>query len=378
VYGFFGFSKKLTALNHEKREGTDMKQLLCVRRIQGMACVALAFFFAVGATLGAGVVEAQSVKDAAAFYKGKNLTFIVPYTPGGGYDMYSRLIAPFLQKYTGARVIVRNMPGGGGLLGVNQTYNAPPNGLTIGIQNCVGSITNQLTKVKGVRYDLAKFSWLGRIAVNLRVLVMRKGSDITSVQKLMDAKRTVKIGATGLGGSTYVDAVITKKVLNLPVEVIHGYDSSSEVDLGMLRGEIEGQWGSYSSRLKMIKAGEQFVVLQSGAKGKRDPRLSDIPTFFEVAPSEKGKRILSTLAGMHETARPLAGPPGIPQERLEYLREAFDKAMHDPDFLEKAEKGRRPLNYLSGEEMLTLVKGVIEIPEEDIKQIFIQAIKGSI
>ncbi len=355
-----------------------MKQLPFARSFRRTTFGALVFFFAVGLTLGVGAVDAKSAKDAAAFYKGKVLTFIVPYTPGGGYDVYSRILAPSLEKYTGARVIVRNMPGAGGMLGVNETYNAPPNGLTIGIQNCVGSITSQLTGVKGVRYDLTKFSWIGRMAVNLRVLVMRKDSDITSVQKLMDAKRTVKIGATGLGGSTYVDAVITKRVLNLPTDVIHGYDSSSKVDLGMLRGEIEGQWGSYSSRLKMIKAGEQFVILQSGDKGKRDPRLPDIPTFFEVAPSEKGKRILSTLAGMHETARPVAGPPGIPQERLEYLRAAFHEAMHDPDFLAKATKARRPLNYLPGEEMLKLVKSVLEIPEEDIKQIFIQAIKGSI
>ncbi|MFQ5841377.1 MAG: Bug family tripartite tricarboxylate transporter substrate binding protein [Thermodesulfobacteriota bacterium] len=357
-----------------------MKRLVSrgsLRRIIYVSLVLL-FAMAVGATLGPKTVEAKSKKDAAAFYKGKYLTFIVPYKPGGGYDVYSRILTPYLEKYTGTRVIVRNMPGAGGMLGVNEVYNAPANGLTIGIQNCVGSVTSQLTGVKGVRYDLTKFSWIGRVAINLRVLVMRKDSDITNVQKLINAKRTVKIGATGLGGSTYVDAVITKKVLNLPTEVIHGYDSSTEVDLGMLRGEIEGQWGSYSSRLKMIKAGEQFVILQSGDKGKRDPRLPDIPTFFEVAPSEKGKRILSTLAGMHETARPVAGPPGIPQERLEFLREAFYKAMHDPGFIKKAKKAKRPLNYLSGEETLKLVKSVLEIPEEDIKQIFIQAVKGSI
>jgi tripartite-type tricarboxylate transporter receptor subunit TctC len=306
IYWSPGFPKKLViSLIQREKEGIGMKELLFVGRFKRIVYGGLVFFFAAGVTLGVKTAEAQS-KKPAAFYKGKVLTFIVPYTPGGGYDVYSRILAPYLEKHTGARVIVRNMPGAGGMLGVNETYNAPPNGLTIGIQNCVGSITNQLTGVKGVRYDLTKFSWIGRMAVNLRVLVMRKGSDITSIQKLMNAKRTVKIGATGLGGSTYVDAVITKKVLNLPIDIVHGYDSSSEVDLGMLRGEIEGQWGSYSSRLKMMKAGEQFAILQSGAAGKRDSRTPDIPTFFEVASSEKGKRILSTLAGMHETARPIA------------------------------------------------------------------------
>lgn len=340
---------------------------------------ALVLFFAIvlGVTLGLNTVDAKSQKDAAAFYKGKNLTFIVPYTPGGGYDVYSRILAPFLEKYTGARVIVRNMPGAGGILGVNEVYNAPPNGLTIGIQNCVGSITSQLSAVKGVRYDLTKFSWIGRMATNLRVLVMRKGSPYKSVQQLLSATKPVKIGATGLGGSTYVDAVITKQALNLPVEVIHGYDSSSEIDLGLLRGEIDGTWGSYSSRLKMIKAGEQFVILQSGDKGKRHSLLPDIPTYFEAVSSEKAKRILATLSGMHETARPIAGPPGISKERLEFLRQAFEKTMHDPEFIKKAKKAKRPLNYLSGEEMLKLVKNVMEVPK-DIKEIFIKAVEGSI
>jgi len=343
------------------------------RIMRGALVLVLAI--AIGGTLGLKPVEAKS--DAAAFYKGKNLTFIVPYTPGGGYDVYSRILAPFLEKYTGARVIVRNMPGAGGILGVNEVYNAPPSGLTIGIQNCVGSITSQLTGVKGVRYDLTKFSWIGRMATNLRVLAMRKGSDIKTIEELINAKRNVKIGATGLGGSTYVDAVITKKALNLPTDIIHGYDSSSEVDLGMLRGEIEGQWGSYSSRLKMIKAGEQFVILQSGDKGKRHSLLPDIATYFEAVSSEKDRRILATLSGMHETARPIAGPPGISKERLEFLRQAFEKAMHDPEFIKKAKKAKRPLNYLSGEEMLKLVTSVMEIPK-DIKEIFIKAVEGSI
>ena len=173
-----------------------------------------------------------------------------------------------------------------------------------------------------------------------------------------------------------MDAVITKVALNLSLNVIHGYDSSKEMDRGMLRGEIEALWGSYSSRRKMVKAGEQFIILQSAKK--KTPKLSDVPSWFEVAPTERGKKILTVLTSMHETGRPVAGPPGIPGDRLKYLREAFDKAMKDPKFLKDAKKTKRRLAYLSGEEMGALAKGALIIKDEDIKKLFIKAIKGSI
>jgi len=326
--------------------------------------------------IGAVDASAESQAEVAAFYKGKNLNFIVPYKPGGGYDTYSRILRPYLEKHTGARVVVRNVPGAGGLLGVNETYTTSANGLTIGIQNAVASVTNQMSEIEGVRYDFTKFSWVGRMATNVRALAVRKGSSYKTIQDLINAKEKVKMGATGLGGSTYVDAVITMKALGFPAEIIHGYDSSKEMDMGMLRGEIEILWGSYSSRRKMVKAGEQFIILQSGKKRSSD--LPDTPTWFEVAPSEHAKKILTVLTAMHETGRPIAGPPGIPGDRLQFLREAFYKAMHDPDFLKDAKKAKRVLSYLSGEEMEQLAKESMIIEDENIKQMFIDAIKGSI
>jgi len=336
----------------------------------------LILVIAVGAVLGTNPVEAKSQKDAAAFYKGKNLTYVVPYRPGGGYDAYSRLLAPYLEKYTGARVIVRNVPGAGGMLGVIELYKAPANGLTIGIQNAVASVANQLSGIKGANYDLTKFSWIGRVTTNPRVLAMRKKSPYKTIQALQGSKKLVKIGATGLGGSTYVDAVITKQALNLPMEIIHGYDSSPEIGMGMLRGEIEGTWGSYGSHLSMLESGEEFLILQNGKK--RYQAIPDIPTWFEVAPSEKAKRILSTLDAMHQVGRPIAAPPGIPKERLEFLREAFDKAMHDPRFIKDAKKSKRVLDYLSGKDMEALARASLEIPEKEIRTLFIKAIKGEI
>lgn len=318
---------------------------------------------------------ATAAGDGAEFYKGKTINFIVPYKAGGGYDTYSRLLAPALEKHTGARVIILNHPGGGGLLGVNEVFTAKPDGLTIGIQNAVAAVTNQVAGVEGVQYDMTKFSWLGRLATNPRVLAMRSGSDYLSIEKLLAAKEPVKLGATGLGGSTYVDTVITRDALGLPIEVVHGYDSSKEIDMGILRKEVDGCWGSYSSRAKRVKNGEQVIILQSGKK--RHPKLPDVPTWFEIAKTEKGKRLLTVLEASHGVGRPVAGPPGIPAERLAFLQQAFDKAAHDEEFLKAAKKAKTPVDFLSGPEMAQLAEEALVLPE-DVKKTFIQAIKGDI
>ena len=345
-------------------------------RIMVPGAMALVLVLTVALSLTVATATTVQAADPAGFYKGKNLVLVVPYKPGGGYDTWGRLLAPYLSKYTGARVIVKNMPGAGGMLGINEVYNAAPNGLTINIQNAVACVTNQIADVKGVRYDLLKYSWIGRTTTDRRVLAMRKGATVKTIQDLINSKQPIKIGATGLGGSTYVDAVITKKALNLPIEIIHGYDSSSEVDLGLLRGEIDGTYGSYSSRLKMVKGGEQFIILQSGSE--RGAELAEIPTWFEVAPSDKAKEILAVLDAMHATGRPLAAPPGVPADRIAYLRQAFDKTMQDPDFLKSAAKAKREVDYLSGKDMEKLVQTSLNISDPEIKKIFVDAIKGDI
>ena len=315
-----------------------------------------------------------SLKDAAKFYKGKNLAFIVPNKPGGGYDTYCRLLAPYLSKYTGANVIVKNQPGAGGLLAVNGVYESRPDGLKINIQNTMASVTNQLVGLEGVRYDLLKYSWLGRITTDRRVLAMRKNSPVKTFEALMKSSQVIKLGATGVGGSTYVDAVITKEALNLPVEVVFGYDSSPEVDLGLLRGEIDGTYGSYNSRLGMVKAGEQFLVLQSGRD--RASYIPDVPNWFEFAKDDRAKKLLKALNGLHETGRTVSTTPGIPPERLAFLRQAFEKSMNDPEFISDAKKAKRDLDFLSGDDVLQLMNDVLNIDDPQIKKIFVNAVKG--
>lgn len=317
--------------------------------------------------------------DAASFYKGKKMSFIVPYDPGGGYDEYARMIAPFIEKYTGAKIEINNMPGAGGMKGVNELYVAPNDGLTIGIINGSAMITNQLAKISGVKYDLGKLGYLGRMVSDPRVLVVSTKSPYKTFEDMMNSQTTIKLGATGLGGSTYVDAVIMAKAFDLNQNVIHGFDSSSLVDQAIQRGEISGMWGSWGSRQKAVKNGEVRVVLQS--EKNRLPDIPDIPTVYEMAQKTKDPaatlEIIKYWAALNDVGRPVAAPPGVQPDRLKFLQDVFEKAMNDPDLLAVAKQGSRDLGYVSGAEMAQIAQDATQMPPE-IEQLFVKAIKGEL
>ncbi|MBT8100263.1 MAG: hypothetical protein KJO82_10955, partial [Gammaproteobacteria bacterium] len=142
-------------------------------------------------------------EGVAAFYDGRVIKWIIPYSPGGGYDEYGRMIAPYLEKYTGARVDIINLPGAGGMRGVNELFNSTPDGLTIGTMNGSALVMNELAGMRGADYKIAEFAYLGRLVADRRVLVIALDSGYTSFEDLWKLGKQVKIGATGLGGSTY-------------------------------------------------------------------------------------------------------------------------------------------------------------------------------
>ncbi len=315
----------------------------------------------------------------AAFYDGKNIRWIIPYNPGGGYDEYARLISPYLEKYTGARVDIYNMPGAGGLRGANELFGAPKTGLTIGLLNGSAMVTNELAGLRGADYKISDFEFLGRIVSDTRVLVVSLDSGYETFEEIWQAGEEVKIGATGLGGSTYVDAVIANKAFDLQLNVIHGFGSSSVVRQAMLRGDIIGAWGSWGSALDAVDEGRHKIVLQSGVERMAD--LANVPTAFEMAEKtadpEYTRAILTAWEALHAVGRPVAMPPGTPPDRIQFLREAFEKALHDPELIAKAQESGRLISYASGEEMTKLVSDATNLPD-NIRQVFIGAVKGEL
>lgn len=355
-----------------------MIKFVFLRRVYAaMLATILALSILAGCSPGDG--GSAAAQTPAEFYKGKSIRWIIPYSPGGGYDEYARLIAPYLEKYTGARVDIVNLPGAGGMRGANDLFNAPKNGLTIGLINGSALVANELAEMRGAEYRIAEFDYLGRIVADRRVFSVTLDSGFDAVEDVWDAGSDVKIGATGLGGSTYLDAVLINEAFNLDLNIVHGFDSSSVVRQAMLRGNIVGTWGSWGSAVDSVGDGAHRILLQSGRERSKD--LADIPTALELADrttnSERTERILSAWETLHEVGRPLAAPPGTQPDRLAYLREAFRQTMNDPELLEKSANLNRTLNYASGEEMQRVIRASIEMPE-DLKLLFVKAIRGEL
>jgi tripartite-type tricarboxylate transporter receptor subunit TctC len=280
------------------------------------------------------------------FYKDKLVTIVVPFNPGGGFDQYPRLAQAVLQKnLPGTSVIVQNRPGAGGIVGTNHLYRVKPDGLTLGFCNIAGLVFATVTSEPGVAYDINKFSWIGRVYAEPRALIVSARSPVNSIDDLRKLGRPVKMSTTGIGSDDYYLGLILFKALGLPLLSAAGYGGSQESNLAVLRGEVDCTLSSLSAVESGIVAGELkliFLLAESPVKGyEKVPLARDL-----VEESQRG--ILEAILHVIALERSFVGPPGIPPERLAYLRQAFDKTFSDPEVVDRLRKAKRGVEWLNG------------------------------
>jgi len=341
--------------------------------------IALALYIGQSGKFRARVTSSNTPEDVASFFAGASLKWIIPNNPGGGYDEYARLISPYFEKYSGTHVHLHNIPGSGGMRALSELYSAPADGLTIGLINGVGMVTSQIAAISNSDYQINALSFLGRVTTDTRVLTLSAQSQYQSFSDILKAEAPVKIGATGFGGSTYVDAVISRDLFDLNMNIIHGFNNSSALRLAMLRGDIDGAWSSLGSVIDAVAAGQIRLVLQ--AEKTSMATLPDVPTVFEFLDKTTdpvlAQNILNAWVALHAVGRAVAAPPGLPAVKLQFLREAFSQAMNDPQFLADAVIARRSINFTSGAELELLLTDLLAIPA-DIQQIFIQSVRSEL
>jgi tripartite-type tricarboxylate transporter receptor subunit TctC len=298
------------------------------------------------AAIAAGPACAQNGAD---FYKGKTVTYIAATSPGGGYDLYGRLVAEFMQKHLpGSTFVVKNVPGAGHLVGANTIYASKPDGLTIGIFN-TGLIYNQVLGAAGVKFDLGKMSWVGKAASDPRVITIGAQSPIKSLKDLQTSKETVNFAVGGVGSATYIESMMLTNVLKLPVKVLTGY-SGGDDQMAVRRGEITGSVASRSSWEQFVKNGYGKFIAQIGGS------QTDVPQLATMVDDPTAKAVTALIQSQGDIGRLTAGPPGIPQDRLDALRAAYKAAMEDKELLAKAEKLQIPIDPLYGDDVLNRVK----------------------
>jgi tripartite-type tricarboxylate transporter receptor subunit TctC len=318
------------------------------------------------AALGMGLGLALAVPSSAApadanYFKGKTVTYIVATGAGGGYDTYGRLIARFMQKYLpGSRFIVRNVPGAGHIIGANTIYTSRADGMTIGMFN-TGLIYNQLMGLPGIKFDLTRFSWIGKASDEIRVMVVSTKSGYKSIDDVLKAKGPVKFAAAGVGSAAYLDTRILDFVLPIEIQTVTGFDGA-EGELSMMRGEVVAETGIASSFDQFVKNKNGFYALAMSRLAHEV--LPGVPVASDYVKDEQGKRLLALLEALSDLGRLTAGPPGIPADVLKVLRDAHEKAVKDPELIAEAMKVNIPVKFGSGDFVTQRIKEALtQTPE---------------
>jgi tripartite-type tricarboxylate transporter receptor subunit TctC len=337
----------------------------------------LALLFALLVAL-LGFHSSAVAQEAKPFYDGKTIQLLVSSGPGATTDISARLVGRYLGKHIPGNpgIIVQNMPGGGGLVGANYLYNvAKPDGLTI----LAVSRANYLDQMVGrpeVKSDFRKFNWIGSFNKAPMMAACRSDSPYKSIAAIRAAKVPPRFGQSGTGSISYVFGSLIEKILDLKIKNVTGFQSGRETDLGLERGEVDCR---ATSDITVIRAPwnrwvkENFVtfVIQQGPE--KSALLPPVPTVAELASPESKPlvNLMDIMLAYTEFDRPFAAPPVLPKERLQILRESFERMLKDGEFAAEAKKlldwdGK---TYLSGEQLQRKLEVTITQPPDVIKRV---------
>jgi tripartite-type tricarboxylate transporter receptor subunit TctC len=333
---------------------------------RGLALGALAV-----AALAHGIAAARAADPIADFYSGKSVQLVIGYAPGGGYDIYARALARHMARHIPGNpsIVVQNMPGAGSIKAANYLYNiAPKDGTAFGGFSRGAFLDPLLGRGDGVQYVAARYGWLGSISNEVGVCAFRADSGIATWQD-MQSKPYV-IGSTGAGADSDVFPTVLRKMFGLPMKVVTGYHSAADVVLAITRKEVDGRCGwSWSSMMAwnrdLYRSKAINVALQLASQ--KLPELPDTPSILEVAREGDQQAALKLIVSRQMMARPYVAPPGLPPERLNALRAAFDATMTDPDFLADAQRQDLEVRPVSGRAADALINEIYASPPAVVK-----------
>lgn len=292
-------------------------------------------------------------KAPAVSFKGETIRVISPYSPGGGYDAYSRFMAKYLGKYLpgNPKTVVQNRPGGGGVIGSNFMYNAKPDGLTIGIFP-TDLVSNQLIGQEGVQFDFQQFRYLGSLSKATKACFVRTDTGVKTLDDLIGTGKKVYVGSSGSGG----DMVFSKLLINelkAGIEIVLGYQGTADTHIAVEAGEIDGRCTTWStvpaSNPQWIEDNFVTAIIQFTLDAP-DPQLPNAPmiTPYKDKFSDIGWNSLLAAMLPLQTYRPFVLPKGTPDDIAVTFQAAFQKVIEDPDFIADLKLAKRPFDPQSG------------------------------
>ncbi len=327
----------------------------------------------VGIMIGVGAFTAQA-DDVADFYSGTTFEVHVGYNPGGGYDAYARTLARHIGNHIpgNPNVVVRNVPGAGSLVLMNQIANTVTrDGSVIGMVNS-GMPFEPLFGNDQAQFDIEDVNWIGNLELSVTIGAVNRSSGVEHWEDLRE--QSITVGSTGAGSNTNTIPRVIADLFDLQMNVISGYSGSNDIVLAMERGEVDGMGSRFLSTLHAstphwLEEDSEVAILYQLAP-ERHPDIPNVPLLTEMAGDDDELRQAAELLGARLImGRPIVAPPGVPEDRLAALKQAILDTTNDPDFLADAENQGLFIEYVSGEDMLAFYQNVYQSSPEVVEMV---------
>src|SRR5215475_9759028 len=302
---------------------------------------------------------------------GKNVTMIIGFGPGGGYDAWGRVVARHIGKNLPGtpNVVPQNMPGGGSFNAANHIYTIAPKDGTVLAIIARDAALGPLTGASGARFDPLKMTWLGSPTLETNVCISMARAKVKTFKELQENE--LIIGNTGAGTGTYSCPKALNGIFGTKFKLISGFPSSTDVFLAMERNEVDGICESLDSviskRPDWIATKKVNVLFYGGAKPTSD--LPGTPFIVDQARNPEDRQALEFLYAGQGIGRPFVAPPGLPADRLKMLRDAFNATMKDKDFVADATKQKLDVEPEDGEHLGALIKKIYATPKPVVDRI---------
>jgi tripartite-type tricarboxylate transporter receptor subunit TctC len=298
------------------------------------------------------------------FTEDKLVTIYVSLPPGGSYDSYARVLSRHIGKHLPGQpssVIIKNMPGGGGVTLANYLFNiAPKDGTHFGIFES-GVPFAPILKDVPAKYDPQQFGWLGSLAKVVPMVIARKDAPVTTTADLFS--KELRVGASGAGSDTMGYPLILNSVLGTKLKIIQGYPGAGDISLAIERGELDGYaawcWDCMKAQKpEWVKGDFVRVLMQIAIDGDPELTAKGVPTALDLTKTPEQKAQLRVALASGLVARPFTAPPNLDPDRLRALRDAFEKTAADQDFVAESERLQLPISFVDGEQLSTLVRDI--------------------
>ena len=320
--------------------------------------------FAFWSALGISSAHADPVAD---FYKGKSISFIIGTGEGGGYDLSSRLVAQHLGDFIPGhpRIVPRNMPGAGSIEAAEYAYSVAPRDGTALVMVQPTFVLEKLTN-PARKYETGKFSYIGRVDQSILVGLVWHTSPAQSIE---DLKRIpISVSANGAAGTSATIPWALNRMIGTKMKVVLGYDSSAAMGLAMQRGETDGDastsWDYLETKHEWFE--QKLINILYTISLTRFSKIPDVPTVLELTDNVRDRNALKLIASTSTIGRAVMSTPGVPPERLEALRRAFDEMVKDPQFLADAKTRNLGVDPMKGEDLQKIAADVASQPQDVI------------